>query len=60
MTDFISNTAVEVMNGRYRCLDRLSGSLGSSQNDQKRGRRYPRASAIWPACSLPGPDALIS
>ena len=30
----MSNTAVEVVNGRYRCLDRLSGSLGSPQNDE--------------------------
>ena len=60
MADFMSNAAVEVINGRYRCVDRLSGSLGSSQNDQKPGRRYPRASAVWPACSLPHPDAFSS
>ena len=39
MTGFMSNTVVEVINGRYRCLDRLSCSLGSSQNDQKPGIR---------------------
>ena len=58
MTEFMLNTTVEVINGRYQCLDRLSGSVGSSQNDQKPGRRYPKASAVWPACSLPHPDAL--
>ena len=34
MTGFVSYPAVEVINGRYRCLDRHSDSLGSSQNDQ--------------------------
>ena len=34
MTGFMSNTAVEMINGRYRCLDRLLASLGSPQNDQ--------------------------
>ena len=56
----MSNTAVEVINSKYRCFDRgfdrLSSSLGSAQNDQKPGRRYPRASAVWPACSLPHPN----
>ena len=57
MTDFMSNAAVEVINSRYRCFDRLSSSLGSAQNDQKPERRYRRASAVWPACSLPHPNA---
>ena len=57
ITDVMSNTAVKLINGRYRCLDRLSGSIGSSQKDQKPGKRYPRASAVWSACLLPHPIA---
>ena len=38
MIDFMSNTAVEVVNSRYRCLNMPSGSPGTSQNDQNTGR----------------------
>ena len=50
MTGFMSNTAVEVVNSRYRCLNRPSVP-GSSRNDQNTGR-LSRASALPPACWL--------
>ena len=50
----MSNTAVEVVNGRYRCFNRLSDSPGSPQNDQKPGW-LSSASSVWPACSQSHP-----